>query len=1272
MSSLFDIWFEFWTRKKLGFLIFLIVIAGILAFGIVNLNVSGGIEKVIPQGEKFNELNTIVKDKGLNSSLIFKINDANADNLSHTGELADQFRNELETLNDLVEPAYSEDSLVSKYSDFILNYYPLLLNGDSLALLQSRFDESNYAPLLEKLKVKMTSFGGSFSSSFFAADPLGLSGPLFLQLNAQSEDRNVFIHEDWTFSRLDSSAIIIYDTKFDGIDEEKALLLKSKLDALISAFGTEHQGVTIDYFGPFLVTAENGLIIKKDTRLITILSVSFILLLLLLIYKNVITPLFFALPIIGGLLFAFGLIGYLGFELSTLSLATSAIVLGIVLDYSFHYFTHLKENNDPFLTTKDIYKPLVTGSLTTILAFAALTLVNSKILNDFGMITSLTLLGALLFVITTLPIIIKLTSFRLSKESVLLNKYISFRVDFKLKTQLILLSLIGIITVFFWIYTPSAKFNGDLSLISYQTKDIVALEQELTGLNPLKEQKVYFFLEHDNYDSLCYYSEQLTSELESLKQDSGITYYIGANQFLISKSQVEQKLAEWKSFHTNKFNRDQFNFVADSLGFDTTFFKPFYNKISSYYTPEVSPEVIYGTPYEKFYYQDSEGSHHSTFVAVVPSDKIEHVQTRCANINGLDIFNRQSLARTIISQVKDDFNFILYTTASIVFLILLLIYGRIELTLLAFLPMVISWVWILGITSLLGIEFNFVNIVITTFIFGLGDDFSIFMLDGLLNKHKSGKDKISTNNAAINLSALTTLFGTGILFFAEHPAINSISLISVLGIVCILLISKLVQPIIFNLFVTKRVQKGLPPIRFFTLLMSIFVFSYFFLGCVILNIGLIIVILLPVSKKKKRVILNYAIHYLVKSMLAVGFNTRKKTVGKDNLTPKNPGIIIANHSSFLDILLMIALTPKAVIMVKDWVYNSPFFGAFVRFAGYIYNGNDPEKTIGLIETRIKEGYYVIIFPEGTRSADGKVKRFHKGAFLAAQQLKLSITPVIITGAHWCMSKNDFILNNGTMVSTILPKIEDGDSTFGESYQEKTKSISRLFKQKFNELTLSDDGLRNIGIEIQNKYLYKGPILEWYFRIKWRFEKHNFKYYATRLQPNRILDVGCGYGYFSIFLSETLAPVRITGIDYDEEKIEIAKGCVLDNPDIHFLSGDVLTLSLEGEFDTIFLNDVLHYLNQENQKKLMDKLYTYLAPNGLLFIRDGIRSASPEHNKTERTEFFSTRLGFNKKVQDFYFPTKEEYLSLGEQYGMSVTFEKQENSLSNGLFIYQKQ
>ena len=114
--------------------------------------------------------------------------------------------------------------------------------------------------------------------------------------------------------------------------------------------------------------------------------------------------------------------------------------------------------------------------------------------------------------------------------------------------------------------------------------------------------------------------------------------------------------------------------------------------------------------------------------------------------------------------------------------------------------MLISWIWILGICAILGIQFNFVHpYAWSTLIFGIGDDFAIFISDGYLKKYiKRMIDVITVSLQSIFLSALTTVIALGSLIFAKHPAINSIALIAIIGMVSILIISLFLQPFLYK------------------------------------------------------------------------------------------------------------------------------------------------------------------------------------------------------------------------------------------------------------------------------------------------------------------------------------------------------------------------------------------------------------------------------------------------------------------------------------------
>ena len=100
------------------------------------------------------------------------------------------------------------------------------------------------------------------------------------------------------------------------------------------------------------------------------------------------------------------------------------------------------------------------------------------------------------------------------------------------------------------------------------------------------------------------------------------------------------------------------------------------------------------------------------------------------------VVDKQYLTSKFVDIINSDFSKIALMTSLLVFFVLLLTYGRIELTMVSFIPMLISWIWILGIMGLAGIQFNIVNIIVSALIFGLGDDYSLFIMDGLLRNTK--------------------------------------------------------------------------------------------------------------------------------------------------------------------------------------------------------------------------------------------------------------------------------------------------------------------------------------------------------------------------------------------------------------------------------------------------------------------------------------------------------------------------------------------------------
>lgn len=171
-----------------------------------------------------------------------------------------------------------------------------------------------------------------------------------------------------------------------------------------------------------------------------------------------------------------------------------------------------------------------------------------------------------------------------------------------------------------------------------------------------------------------------------------------------------------------------------------------------------------------------------------------------------------------------------------------------------------------------------------------------------------------------------------------------------------------------------------------------------------------------------------------KIFLAIG-GVKIDVQGLENLKAANPAVIMINHESLIDIPVAVAALPvEQRFLAKIELYRVPIFGWSLFLGGHIpVNRKNPKEAIRKINeksgTIVQRGQNFVIAPEGTRSLDGKIKRFKKGGFKIADNYDLPIIPVTLLGNRFCAPKNAMFLKPGH-VRVIAEKpvyLEDFDS-----------------------------------------------------------------------------------------------------------------------------------------------------------------------------------------------------------------------------------------------------
>lgn len=163
-------------------------------------------------------------------------------------------------------------------------------------------------------------------------------------------------------------------------------------------------------------------------------------------------------------------------------------------------------------------------------------------------------------------------------------------------------------------------------------------------------------------------------------------------------------------------------------------------------------------------------------------------------------FDTQTMNVHITKTLTDNFDYIGTVCSLIVLIFLCLSFRSVRLGLIAFVPMLVSWVFIFGLMQLFHLQFNLVNVILATFIFGQGDDYTIFVVEGLRNEQLYGKRLLHQYKQSILLSALVMLLSIGVLAFAKHPAMQSLGCVTLIGMSCVLLMAFTLPPLLFKLF----------------------------------------------------------------------------------------------------------------------------------------------------------------------------------------------------------------------------------------------------------------------------------------------------------------------------------------------------------------------------------------------------------------------------------------------------------------------------------------
>ena len=720
-----------------------------------------------------------------------------------------------ERMNDFVDLLYEKDSSSRFISNILYKMEPeMAINALDFVLehLPSFIDTSAYADFDKALQpeaienqmwlnysMMMEDETGDITKAI-TYDPLNLRN-VVLGEAIESAAGGFNIIDGHLFCPDSTVATAYLAPAFRSLDSWAATEFSHMLAKAQQEFETAYPDVKVLAHGDPIGSVSNAGRIRSDLALTVGISIVLIMLLLGLCFKSFSFLWKMLLPILYGTVFSMACIYWIKGGMSLMTLGLGAIVLGVAISYCLHVLIHHFFVGDPEKLLRDESTPVSLGCITTVGAFCSLLFTESDLLRDFGLFASFALLGSTFFALVFLPHFLPHSKADAESKTF---KQISRINNLPFDKTKWFLALIVVILGVGIAFSPKVKFDSDLRNLDYNSPSEIEAEKLFNEKNNDGFYHLYFATVSTDIDKALEADKSLMVILDSLKQKGVVHAYTDMiPKLFVTQNDQEQRIAAWNSYWTEERKDYAIGMVdkgAHDFGLNPMMFYEFKELLDADYEPAsllesgVVPENLLGN-----FIECNADNQYMVFTDVSMTFDDKDIVTDALVTNPKTfVLEPFYYCKSMVEVIHDDFNIAVWISSIFVLVILLLSFRNVITALISFLPMVLSWFMVQGYMVLFGLEFNLINIIISTFIFGVGVDYSIFITEGLLAEARTGnRDMLTWHKVAIFFSAAILIIVVTSLLFAVHPSIRSIGLITLIGMVSTIMISYSLQPFVF-------------------------------------------------------------------------------------------------------------------------------------------------------------------------------------------------------------------------------------------------------------------------------------------------------------------------------------------------------------------------------------------------------------------------------------------------------------------------------------------
>lgn len=753
-------------------------------------------------------------------------------NLSNrTGKAADDFFHAIKSSDFFKEvvykiPAGDFFNLV----DLINEKKQYLIHGADLSELEAQMNQEKISSLLTDLKRKLLGLKGMFLSSRIQKDPFDISGIVMKKIeNLNPVSSSITIEEGRITGGPGGNHILMLAyPNFPAADTSRGEEMLDFLNKTRTNIETSRQGIKVGLAGNHIATLDNALTIQRDVkRTVIVISLAIIAIGFLFFSRKIFIVLIFF-PALFGITISSAVISIFNPNVSGVALGCGAVLVGITVDFGIHFLFHLDASYHPDsmphpdsirLTFTRLYKPLATCAGTTSLALFSLIFSSIPGQRQMGIFSGIAVITAALFAAFALihfipgqekkssPPIFDLVSWccRILETGRGLGRVVVIPAAL----TIFAMSLYGL---------SQFEFQGDIKELNHLNAEVqrdMDMFLETWGGEP----SVTAIVKGNTLQEALLNNDRLYALLKEYRNENQIDNISSLSPILPSFHTQEENRAGWNKFWNRAFVeklKDILDIEIEKHKFTPEIFALFYKELKSEATLIKSndfkatalKDLISSRLLSPPHLAGGDTLIITTFESF-PHTDLGQLKTAVSNkLPGTIIFAPRYFTKHITKTVSKEFMKIAAIAVFVIFTALFMFMGKLKLVFVSLMPVILGGIVTLGILGLAGISINLISVLFIVFVFGVGVDFSVFLLHQRLfhmerengsgaengNGVENGERHLAVTCASVIICALTTMAAFTSLLFAHHNALRSIGAAGLTGMISCLVFSMTIIP----------------------------------------------------------------------------------------------------------------------------------------------------------------------------------------------------------------------------------------------------------------------------------------------------------------------------------------------------------------------------------------------------------------------------------------------------------------------------------------------